>query len=60
MITGDQYRERIAKLKPNAYMSGKIVDRLDPKLAGGINVMAATYDLAFDPEFKDVGGKSVV
>ena len=55
MITGDQYRERIAKLKPNIYMGGKIVDRLDPKLAGGINVMAATYDLAFDPEFKDVG-----
>ncbi len=55
MITGDQYRERVSKLKPNVYMGGKIVDRSDPRLAGGINVMAATYDFAFDPEFKDVG-----
>jgi len=55
MITGDQYRERIAKLKPNVYMGGKIIDRFDPKLVGGINVMAATYDFAFDPEFKHVG-----
>jgi len=55
MITGDQYRERIAKLKPNVYMGGKIVDRFDPRLVGGINVIAATYDLAFDPDFKDVG-----
>jgi len=55
MITGDQYRERIAKLKPNAYMGGKIVDRFDPKLLGGINVMAATYDFAFDPESRDIG-----
>jgi len=55
MITGDQYRERIAKFKPNVYMGGKIIDRFDPKLVGGINVMAATYDFALDPEFRDVG-----
>ena len=55
MITGDQYRERIAKLKPNVYMGGKLVDRFDPRLVGGINVMASTYDMAFDPEFKEVG-----
>ena len=55
MITGDQYRERIARLKPNVYMGGKVIDRFDPKLVGGINVMAATYDFAFDPEFEQVG-----
>ena len=55
MITGDQYRERIAKLKPNVYMGGKVIDRFDPKLVGGINVMAATYDFALDPEFEQVG-----
>ena len=43
MITGDQYRKRIAKLKDNVYMGGKIVNRFDPRLVGGINVMAATY-----------------
>jgi len=55
MIHGDTYRERIAKLKPNVYMGGKIVDRFDPKMVGGINVMAATYDNAFDPEYEGVG-----
>lgn len=55
MITGDQYRERLAKLKPNVYMGGKLIDRFDPKLVGGINVMAATYDYALDPEYKEVG-----
>jgi len=55
MITGDQFRQRIAKLKQNVYMGGKLIDRFDPRLIGGINVMAATYDFAFDSEFKDVG-----
>ncbi|MFC2022084.1 4-hydroxyphenylacetate 3-hydroxylase family protein [Chloroflexota bacterium] len=55
MITGDQYRERIAKLKPNVYMGGKLIDRFDPKIIGGVNVMAATYDFAPDPEFEEVG-----
>lgn len=55
MITGDEYRERIAKLKPNVYVGGKLMDRFDPKLIGGVNVMATTYDFAFDPEFKGIG-----
>lgn len=55
MITGDQYRNRLAKLKSNVRMGGKIVDRFDCRNVGGINVMAATYDFAFDPEYKDVG-----
>jgi len=55
MITGDQYRERLSKLKPNVYMAGKIVDRFDDRLIGGMNVMAMTYDFAFDPGFEDVG-----
>jgi len=55
MITGEQYKERIAKLKPNMYMGGKLVDRFDPKIIGGVNVLAATYDFAFDPEFKEIG-----
>jgi len=55
MITGDQYRERLRKLKPNVYMGGKIVDRFDDRLIGGMNVMAMTYDFAFDPGFEDIG-----
>jgi len=55
MITGQQYKERIAGLKPNVYMNGELVDRFDKRITGGINVMAATYDFAFDPELSDVG-----
>lgn len=55
MITGDEYRKRIAKLKNNVYMGGEIVDRFDARLVGGINIMSATYDFAFNPEFKQVG-----
>jgi 4-hydroxyphenylacetate 3-monooxygenase/4-hydroxybutyryl-CoA dehydratase/vinylacetyl-CoA-Delta-isomerase len=55
MINGDEYRQRIARLKPNVYMGGKLVDRFDPKLTGGINIMAATYDFALDPDYKEVG-----
>ncbi|MCK5212834.1 MAG: aromatic ring hydroxylase, partial [Dehalococcoidia bacterium] len=55
MITGDQYKDRLSKLKPNVHMGGKIVDRFDPKLMGGMNVMAMTYEIAFDPGFEDIG-----
>lgn len=55
MITGAQYRKRIAKLKDNVYMGGKIVSRFDTRLEGGINIMAATYDFAFDQQFKQMG-----
>ena len=55
MITGTQYKERIGKLKPNVFQKGKYVDRFDPTIIGGINVMATTYDFATDPEYKDIG-----
>jgi 4-hydroxybutyryl-CoA dehydratase / vinylacetyl-CoA-Delta-isomerase len=55
MIKGDEFKERLSKLKNNVHMQGKTVDRFDPKILGGINVMAATYDLNFDPDFQDVG-----
>ncbi|MBN1152621.1 MAG: aromatic ring hydroxylase [Dehalococcoidia bacterium] len=55
MITGDQYRARMSKLKPNVYMGGKVIDRFDPRVVRGMNVMARTYDFAFDPEFEGIG-----
>jgi len=36
-------------------MGGNLVDRFDPRIVGGINVVAATYDFAFDPEFNGIG-----
>ena len=55
MITGNQYKDRIAKLKPNVYQRGKLVDRFDPTILGGVNVMAATYDFAYEPDFNGIG-----
>lgn len=55
MIRGDQYRDRIARLRPNVYMGGKRVDRFDERIVGGTHIMASTYDFAFDPEFDGVG-----
>ena len=55
MISSDIYKDRMAKLKPNVYQGGKLVDRFDPSIIGGINVIAATYDFAADPEFEGVG-----
>jgi aromatic ring hydroxylase len=54
MISGNQYKERMAKLKPNIYQGGKLVDRFDPSILGGINVISATYDFAADPEYNGV------
>jgi len=55
MITGDEYRARISKLKPNVFMGGEVIDRFDARIIGGINVMAKSYDFAFDPQFKEIG-----
>jgi aromatic ring hydroxylase len=55
MISGTQYKERIAKLKPNVFQNGKYVDRFDPTIIGGINVMGTTYDFVKDPEYQSIG-----
>jgi len=55
MITGKQYRERIAKMRRNVFQRGQFVDRFDPSIVGGINVMATTYDFVKDPDFENIG-----
>ena len=55
MISGERYRERIAKLRPNVFQKGKYIDRFDRTIVGGINVMASTYDFAMDSGFEGVG-----
>ena len=55
MISSKAYRERMAKLKPNVYQQGKLVDRFDPSITGGIDVIASTYDFAYDPELNGIG-----
>ena len=54
MKTTVDYKERLAKMRSNVYMGGKIVDRADPTFAPGINTLALTYDLAEKPEYEDL------
>jgi len=53
MITSSEYRERLSKMRSNVYMDGKLVDRDHPRLEGATNIIAKTYDMAQDPEFKE-------
>jgi aromatic ring hydroxylase len=51
MISGNEYFERISKLKDNVYMNGKKVKRNDPALMPGVKVVQLTYELASDPKY---------
>lgn len=52
MITAQQYRERILKLRRNVYIDGDLVSRDDPRLEGEFNVLSLTYELAQDPQYE--------
>ena len=54
MISSAEYRERIFRMRSNVYMEGELVGRDDPRLAGGINVVSLTYDVAQEPEYEGV------
>lgn len=52
--TGQQYREDMAKLRPNVYMLGEKVENInvDPRFASTINLVARNHDICFDEELK--------
>ena len=56
LMTGDQYIESLRKLKTRVYMFGKQVENWvdNPIIRPSINSVAATYDLAQDPQYKDL------
>ena len=53
MITSSEYRKRLSKMRRNVYMDGSLIDRDDPRIEGSANLIAKTYDLATDPQFKE-------
>ncbi len=53
MITSSEYRKRLSKMRRNVYMDGQLIDRDDPRLEGAVNIIAKTYDMITDPEFKE-------
>ena len=56
LMTKNQYIESLRKLKPTVYMFGEKVENVvdNPRLRAGIEATGATYELAEDPEFRDL------
>lgn len=54
VITAEEYRKRLFRMKPNVYLEGEQVGRDDPRLRPGVNVASLTYDLAHDPRYKGI------
>jgi len=54
MRTKEQYFEGLGKLRRNLYLNGEKIDRLDKVLEQPRNVIGVTFDLAADPETKDL------
>ena len=56
LMSGEDYRESLRRLKPVVYVDGRRVDSVadDPALRPGVNALAFTYDYALDPELEPV------
>ncbi|MFZ5590220.1 MAG: 4-hydroxyphenylacetate 3-hydroxylase family protein [Bacillota bacterium] len=54
LVSGKDYMERLAKMKPNVYLNGRAIDRTDERLRGGINIIKETFELAARPEWQEL------
>ncbi|MDI6846740.1 MAG: 4-hydroxyphenylacetate 3-hydroxylase N-terminal domain-containing protein [Candidatus Bathyarchaeia archaeon] len=54
MRTSKEYSEKLRKMRKNVYMNGELIERDDQKLLPSIRVLSKTFDLAEEPEFKDL------
>ncbi|WP_066648797.1 4-hydroxyphenylacetate 3-hydroxylase family protein [Christensenella timonensis] len=54
MMTGNEYRESLRKLKPVIYFEGKRITVDDPMIAPHVNAAAMTYDAAHDALTEDL------
>ena len=56
VCTADEYRERVAGLRPRLFMGGKRVEKLieHPVTKGVIESTARVYELTMDPQYADI------
>lgn len=56
VMTKDEYIASLRKMNPTVYMFGKRLENVvdNPRLRAGIEATAATYELAQDPEYRDM------
>ncbi|MBQ3378453.1 MAG: aromatic ring hydroxylase [Clostridia bacterium] len=52
--TKEQYFEKLKGMRKNVYIGGRLLERDDPLLEGGENVIGMTFDTALDPETEDL------
>ncbi|QIL72716.1 4-hydroxyphenylacetate 3-hydroxylase [Diaphorobacter sp. HDW4B] len=52
LMTGEEYRESLRRLKPVVYVDGQLIDSVvdAPSLRPGVNALSFTYDFALRPE----------
>ncbi|MGI6412820.1 MAG: 4-hydroxyphenylacetate 3-hydroxylase family protein [Syntrophomonadaceae bacterium] len=56
MRTFEEYCEGLRKMRPNVYLGGKLVDRLDPVFMPGIRTIGLTFNLPLvEDQFKELG-----
>jgi len=55
IMTADEYRESIRKMKKTIFFMGERIDAMDhPVNRPALNSVALTYDLCFKPEYEDL------
>jgi 4-hydroxybutyryl-CoA dehydratase/vinylacetyl-CoA-Delta-isomerase len=54
MRTKEEYLEDLGKMKKNLYFNGEKIDRLDERHMPTLDVMGTTFEMANDPDFKDL------
>lgn len=54
MRTAEQYREKLRSMRKNVYINGQLLERDDPQLIPGQNVIAETFNFAADPKYADL------
>ncbi|WP_027718197.1 4-hydroxyphenylacetate 3-hydroxylase family protein [Desulfovirgula thermocuniculi] len=54
MRTAEEYRAKLRSMRKNVYIDGKLVERDDPQLIPGINVIAETFNFAHDPAYAEL------
>ncbi len=54
MRTSKEYLERLAGMKKNIYLDGKVIGRDDPTVVARSKAIQLTFDMADDPEYRDL------
>ena len=54
MRSVEEYLNDMFKMKPNIYIDGSRVSRDDSRIRPGINVISKTFEMAINPEYRDL------